>query len=306
MQLNLEKRNKNSEIFEINSSKKSIKTKTSKKEKIFVIKNIRNIKEQRKNKEKIINEGRWSFEEHEKFIEALIEYGNNWKKIQEYIGTRTIPQTRSHSQKFFLKLKTIKNKDLNIDLSSNNIRNLVDVIALMKSKNENKENEKKFLINAFITLSETIKKICGENIKRKIYQLNLENNFQINLENNELNKTSILNNRILTKNEKEEEKIEIKNKINIIKNDKEKNNRNKDNPTKEIAYDQLFEEKEIKLIKDDSWILKDNMKNQRLIFEDGLAFYINDYDFPIYNNSIRNIEEIYYYLNYENSTFRYY
>ena len=115
-----------------------------------------------------------------------------------------------------------------------------------------------------------------------------------------------MNNRILTKNEKEEEKIEIKNKINIIKNDKEKNNRNKDNPTKEIAYDQLFEEKEIKLIKDDSWILKDNMKNQRLIFEDGLAFYINDYDFPIYNNSIRNIEEIYYYLNYENSTFRYY
>ena len=28
-------------------------------------------------------------------------YGKNWKKVEEYIGTRTGTQIRSHAQKFF-------------------------------------------------------------------------------------------------------------------------------------------------------------------------------------------------------------
>ena len=62
-------------------------------------------------KKRLINDdngntiGRWSREEHKKFIEAIIKFGNNWKEVQEYIITRTSTQARSHAQKFFEKIK---------------------------------------------------------------------------------------------------------------------------------------------------------------------------------------------------------
>jgi len=33
--------------------------------------------------------GRWSREEHEKFIEAMSMYGKDWKKVETYIGSRS-------------------------------------------------------------------------------------------------------------------------------------------------------------------------------------------------------------------------
>lgn len=53
--------------------------------------------------------GRWTKEEHERFVEAYKLYGKNWKKVQEYVGTRTTTQARSHAQKYFAKLQ--KNPD---------------------------------------------------------------------------------------------------------------------------------------------------------------------------------------------------
>lgn len=47
--------------------------------------------------------GRWSSEEHSKFLKALELYGKNWKKIKEYIHTRSTSQIRSHAQKYFIK-----------------------------------------------------------------------------------------------------------------------------------------------------------------------------------------------------------
>jgi SHAQKYF class myb-like DNA-binding protein len=58
-----------------------------------------------------VKNGRWTEEEHVKFIEAIFIYGNEWKKVQNYLKTRTSSQARSHAQKFFLKLR----KDLNLD-----------------------------------------------------------------------------------------------------------------------------------------------------------------------------------------------
>jgi len=43
--------------------------------------------------------GRWSTEEHEKFLEAIDLYGPNWKKVQGHVLTRTSTQARSHAQK---------------------------------------------------------------------------------------------------------------------------------------------------------------------------------------------------------------
>ena len=37
------------------------------------------------------NEGKWSDEEHVKFLEGLTIYGKNWNKIQRYIQTRSCP-----------------------------------------------------------------------------------------------------------------------------------------------------------------------------------------------------------------------
>jgi SHAQKYF class myb-like DNA-binding protein len=39
--------------------------------------------------------------EHVRFLEALKNYGKNWKKVEEYVATRTSTQARSHAQKFF-------------------------------------------------------------------------------------------------------------------------------------------------------------------------------------------------------------
>ena len=61
----------------------------------------------------LYNSGRWSKEEHHKFLKGLIQYGNDWKMVQKIIKTRTSSQSRSHAQKFFLKLRNlIRNKKI--------------------------------------------------------------------------------------------------------------------------------------------------------------------------------------------------
>ena len=57
-----------------------------------------------KQKEKY-QDGNWTKEEHQRFIESIFIFGFDWKKMEQYIQTRTIVQVRSHSQKFIYKLK---------------------------------------------------------------------------------------------------------------------------------------------------------------------------------------------------------
>ena len=62
--------------------------------------------------------GRWTEEEHQKFIDGILEYGNEWKKVQQIIKTRSSTQARSHAQKFFLRVKKIiKNNGGNFNIN---------------------------------------------------------------------------------------------------------------------------------------------------------------------------------------------
>jgi SHAQKYF class myb-like DNA-binding protein len=98
--------------------------------------------------------GRWSKDEHKKFIEAIIKFGNDWKEVQSYINTRTSTQARSHAQKFFEKIKKnkiLKNfKSLNIDYSENFTNStIMQLHNLYGNKSKNEINS---VVNKFLSL----------------------------------------------------------------------------------------------------------------------------------------------------------
>lgn len=47
----------------------------------------------------------WTDQEHDKFIEALHLFDRDWKKIEAFVGSKTVIQIRSHAQKYFLKVQ---------------------------------------------------------------------------------------------------------------------------------------------------------------------------------------------------------
>ena len=81
--------------------------------------------------------GRWTLEEHIKFLQALDKFGIKWQKFRKMIKTRTTNQIRSHCQKFFKKLKCCKVDELGIDFISDNINTIKGAINHIKSVNKN-------------------------------------------------------------------------------------------------------------------------------------------------------------------------
>ncbi|XP_020199312.1 protein REVEILLE 6 isoform X3 [Aegilops tauschii subsp. strangulata] len=51
----------------------------------------------------------WTDPEHDKFIEALLLFDRDWRKIEAFVGSKTViqfcSQIRSHAQKYFLKVQ---------------------------------------------------------------------------------------------------------------------------------------------------------------------------------------------------------
>jgi SHAQKYF class myb-like DNA-binding protein len=91
-------------------------------------------KQKRINREGMYNNGRWQPEEHQRFIEAIFKYGNEWKQVQKHVGTRSSTQARSHAQKFFVKIKKANVLDFNIDLSRNSIKTLHDLSNILNTE----------------------------------------------------------------------------------------------------------------------------------------------------------------------------
>jgi SHAQKYF class myb-like DNA-binding protein len=137
--------------------------------------------------------GRWKFKEHIQFLEGLDKYGVNWKKICPLIKTRTANQVRSHAQKFFLKLKQVKDEQLGIDFTSDNINSIRDMINNIKSINSDYD-----LILVFLYLSEkyVVMKKDKKTIKhKKELIIEIDNNSSSDKNTkNENNKDIIINN----------------------------------------------------------------------------------------------------------------
>ena len=195
-----------------------------------------------KNEDKLdlLNIGRWSFQEHIKFIEAIVEYGKNWKEVQKYIGSRSSAQARSHAQKFFLKLKMIKHSKFIFDSQNNEIHSLTDMIDILKKKEEYAKGGKDYIIKTLIDLSESISREYFNNDKsfkkkvkkdKKTEKIIFNSNKEIKLDivkrkkNNKVKKGRA-NKKFYIKIEK------YKRKENIIKNNKniEHNNLNEVKP----------------------------------------------------------------------------
>ena len=69
--------------------------------------------------DRLTDQGRWTPEEHELFLQGMLLHGREWKKVQALVRTRTSAQIRSHAQKYFQKMA--KTKDGSLASSQSNI-----------------------------------------------------------------------------------------------------------------------------------------------------------------------------------------
>ena len=120
--------------------------------------------------------GRWTKEEHNRFIEAIINFGNDWKKVQKYVSTRTSTQARSHAQKFLMKLRNsefFKKKNIDNNLS------WAKTIHFIKNNFSNDELE--------FVLKNVHCNVNIENCKKKINKNKLSKLSKLNSDSTEFN-----------------------------------------------------------------------------------------------------------------------
>ncbi len=132
--------------------KKSVKFILTKEETPSFLKKKINLSLESKEPENL-NGGRWNKEEQQRFAEAVLKYGNDWKQIQSHVFSRNMTQVRSHAQKFLMKLKEtnfIINEKYDQNLSWTKMMNLLrqnvdyeKLKELLFSVEQNEEKEKR-------------------------------------------------------------------------------------------------------------------------------------------------------------------
>ena len=138
--------------------------------------------------------GKWTEEEHEKFIEGILNYGNEWKKVQKIIKTRSSTQARSHAQKFFLRIeKLINNNEVKGNKKKSkktSLDNIINQILPEKFAKNLTVNQKQKLLSA---ISNNIK--FEENFEfQDDLGLSLEEYDNINYKNNNNDNNVIIKN----------------------------------------------------------------------------------------------------------------
>ena len=116
--------------------------------------------------------GRWTEEEHQKFLDGILKHGNEWKKVQQVIKTRSSTQARSHAQKFFLRVKKIiKNNGGNFNINEKDkiLENIINTILPNKKGESLTKSQKEKLLSA---ISSNIK-YEGESLERSEEELQL-------------------------------------------------------------------------------------------------------------------------------------
>jgi SHAQKYF class myb-like DNA-binding protein len=119
--------------------------------------------------------GRWTHEEHVKFIEAMFLFGNEWKRVQEHIKTRSSTQARSHAQKFFIRLKKkLIEENIEYDIKDKSVSRRNELIMSWIQENVNSDiinNISKRVDNLYIDkrdkLCKIIMNLLTNPIKRK-------------------------------------------------------------------------------------------------------------------------------------------
>ena len=166
-------------LFKINSLENKFLQK-----KMFKIRTKKYVKN-KETKNVNIRRGYWNKTEHNKFIEALYLYNCDWLKIHAYLKNRTYKQVRSHAQKFYLKLKSFKDEELGLDFTSPYVKDLNDIIVIIKKKELNSANCEKLLY----IISEKIS--FGKKPGKKEHNLNNFDNKNVNINYNYINNNYI-------------------------------------------------------------------------------------------------------------------
>jgi SHAQKYF class myb-like DNA-binding protein len=138
-----------------------------------------------------LQNGRWKQEEHFRFIKGCLLFGNNWKKVKNYVKTRSSAQIRSHAQKYLIKL----NKKYNHICVGNNENNI-----------ENYNLDYEFIQNV---TNYDLNNVDMEKIEKMILIIFKNSNSNLNIfserHNNTINlNENILKNEVLTNSNKKE------------------------------------------------------------------------------------------------------
>ena len=182
---------KNDKIFFGKSHNKNA-NKICKKKKLFQTCNYSYFDDSIKN----TNEGKWSSEEHIKFIQSFVNYGKKWATIQKSVGTRSCSQVRSHAQKFFLRLKRLNTDKYSFNFQNNNIKSLSDVINIISINNKTDKNNKEYIIDTLIALSDLNR---GNKSKKKFERIRDNLILEIKQEKTVNDKISKIDDKILNK-----------------------------------------------------------------------------------------------------------
>ena len=142
-------------------------------------------------------QGRWSQEEQDRFLKGCYFFKNDWEKIKEYIKTRTIPQIRSHAQKYLIKICRKYSIRLSKKKFSNRQSKHLDITKIPykgKSNISNMSIYEKNILEMFNYYNREVLKDettpGSDNNEEQIKNIQLYNNYNIPSNNNKFDQTS--------------------------------------------------------------------------------------------------------------------